>query len=108
MALIDVAPVMNVLCSKYFFMTEEKREEKKEQLWRLAKERAGFKSHLMVYLIINGGLWLMWLVSGGVDIYPWPVWPTIGWGIAVVINYFSVYHFSDTAEREYERLTRHQ
>ena len=81
-------------------------EEKSEQLWKEAKARADFKNHFVVYIIINGGLWLLWLVTGGINSYPWPVWPTIGWGIGLVANYFSVYHFSHSAEREYEKLKR--
>lgn len=38
---------------------------KNEQLWKEAKARADFKIHLTVYLIINSGLWALWLVTGG-------------------------------------------
>ncbi len=79
---------------------------KNEQLWKEAKARADFKIHLTVYLIINSGLWALWLVTGGVNSYPWPIWPSIGWGAGLVANYFSVYRFSHTAEKEYEKLKR--
>ena len=37
---------------------------------------------------------------------PWPVWPTAGWGIAMVIQYFEAYKYpkENTAEKEYEKL----
>lgn len=51
-------------------------------------------------------IWLLSSNSYGWNKVPWPVWPTAGWGIAMIIEYFSIYKFpkEDTAEREYEKL----
>lgn len=83
-----------------------KEGERDEELWKLAKERADFKTHLTVYLVVNMGLWLLWLFTSGINSYPWPIWPTIGWGIGLVANYFGVYRFGNTAEKEYEKLKK--
>lgn len=80
--------------------------EKDEELWKQAKARADFKMHLAVYLVVNGGLWLLWIFTSGVSSHPWPVWPTIGWGIGLTANYFAVYRFNHAAEKEYEKLKR--
>jgi len=82
------------------------KEEKDDQLWQQAKARAEFKTHLTVYLIINALLWIIWLFTGGTQTYPWPIWPTIGWGIGIIFNYLGVYKFSNTVEKEYEKLKR--
>jgi 2TM domain len=84
-----------------------KNEEKNAELWQLAKARADFKIHLSVYIVINGLLWLTWFFTGGVYAYPWPIWPTVGWGIGLIFNYLAVYRFRNTAEKEYERLKKH-
>jgi hypothetical protein len=84
------------------------KEEKDDRLWQEAKARADFKTHLTTYIIINGMLWMIWLFSAGVDSHPWPIWPTVGWGIGVVFNYLSVYRFKNTVEREYEKLKEQQ
>ena len=34
------------------------------------------------YLAVMALLWLIWLVTGAN--YPWPIWPMLGWGVAVV------------------------
>lgn len=51
-----------------------------------------FKANLSVYVAVNVFLWLLWLFTDsnkhGV---PWPVWPTCGWGIAIVMGAWSVY-----------------
>jgi 2TM domain len=83
------------------------KEEKDAELWQQAKARADFKTHLVTYIIINGMLWVIWLITGGIHSYPWPVWPTGGWGIGVVFNYLAVYKFGSTAEKEYEKLKKH-
>jgi hypothetical protein len=88
-------------------------EQKDPQLWAIAKRRARFKRELVTYFVINAFLWLIWLLrsndnySGGI---PWPVWPTAGWGIAMVIQYFEAYKYpkENTAEKEYEKLKQQQ
>ena len=80
------------------------KEEKDIQLWQLAKDRASFKMHLSIYFVVMAMLWMVWLFSGGTNIHPWPIYPTIGWGIGIISNYFSVYKFNSTAEKEYEKL----
>ena len=81
-------------------------EEKDDQLWQQAKARADFKTHLTTYIIINGMLWLIWLFTTGIHSHPWPIWPTLGWGIGLLFNYLAVYKFTNTVEREYEKLKR--
>lgn len=79
------------------------------QLWKMAKARASFKSHLYVYLFVNATLWTLWafgLIWSRSDTYPWPVWTSFGWGIGLVSHYFSAYTYSEKnmVEREYQKL----
>ncbi|GAA4372335.1 2TM domain-containing protein [Hymenobacter koreensis] len=83
------------------------------QLWRMAKARAKFKSHAVTYLLGNALLWGIWFVSGshsyGRNFLPWPVWPTLFWGIGLAIQGLTTYGFTgrnNWSEREYERLLR--
>jgi hypothetical protein len=84
-------------------------------LWRKAKARVGFKMHLRTYFIINAGLWLIWAVSNfavrssghSSDLFPWPIFPMLGWGIGVASHYFSVYwsgNERNMVEEEYKKL----
>jgi hypothetical protein len=83
------------------------KEEKDAELWQQAKARADFKNHVVTYVIIIGMLWMVWFFTGGVNSHPWPIWPTIGWGVGLVFNYLAVYQFKDSAEKEYEKLKKH-
>ncbi|RBL93866.1 2TM domain-containing protein [Chitinophaga flava] len=81
----------------------ETTQQRDERLWRIAKARAGFKSHLIIYLVINMGLWAVWFLtdrdmSEGI---PWPAWPALGWGIALAYQYFNAFRkdYDDTLKR---------
>ena len=60
-----------------------------KKILKIAKKRVAFKKHFMVYLIVIGFMWLVWLLSGGG--YPWPVWAMAGWGIALAFQYVGTY-----------------
>jgi len=85
---------------------------KDPELWELAKKRAGFKSHFITYLVMVPFFWLIWWftgahTSGGIN-WPWPIWPTAGWGVGLFFHYLGAYvfHKENSVEREYEKLKR--
>ena len=86
---------------------------KDPQLWNLARRRASFKSHLITYIIVNAGLWLIWYFTGA-KIYdnhvPWPAWSTLGWGIGLASHYVSAYvsNGENAVEKEYDKLNQNQ
>lgn len=88
-------------------------EEKDPALWAIAKRRAGFKTGMVYYIVINTFLWLLWLFTdshgydGGI---PWPAWSTAGWGIGMIIEYFNAYKYprENAAQKEYEKLKQQQ
>lgn len=86
---------------------------KDPRLWALAQKRVGFKRDLVLYVVINAFLWLIWLLMndpGSGHGIPWPVWPTAGWGLAMVIEYFSIYKYpkENAAEKEYQKLEQNK
>jgi hypothetical protein len=87
-------------------------EERDEQLWRLARKRAGFRKSLISYFVINSFLWVIWWFTAGRHgisrRLPWPVWPMLGWGLGFAFQYFDAYGDSkqDMVEKEYEKLKR--
>ena len=86
---------------------------KDPQLWHIARKRASFKSHLITYLIVNTGLWLIWYFTGARTYgggIPWPAWSMFGWGIGLVSHCVSAYTNSgeNAVEKEYDKLTQKQ
>lgn len=93
-------------------MTTLSTEQKDKELWKLAKKRAAFKSHLISYLIINAFLWALWAFSGNRfddnSNFPWPLFTTLGWGIGLAFHFAGTYIFPENgmAEREYQKLIK--
>jgi hypothetical protein len=76
------------------------------QLRELARKRVDFRKHLITYLIINGLLWAIWFVTGAK--YPWPVWPTAGWGIGLIFHYIFEFNPSHllSEEEEFKKIKK--
>lgn len=89
-------------------------QQRDEKLWNLATKRAGFKRHLIAYVIINIFLWATWFFSDHTIFYqrslPWPLWTTLGWGIGVAFHFAGAYIFTEhnQAENEYQKLINKQ
>lgn len=76
------------------------------QLHDLARKRVEFRTHLVVFVVINSVLWAIWFFTG--QGYPWPVWPLAGWGVGVIFHYLFDYNPSRlfSEEEEYQRLKK--
>lgn len=88
-------------------------DELHDQAFRRVKKRRDFHTHVFVYVTINLVLWSIWLATGadsGSPV-PWAVWPTLGWGVAVLFNAWDVYVRRPISqaevEREVQRLVHH-
>jgi hypothetical protein len=83
------------------------------ELRRLATRRAdmklGFRTHLLVYALVNAGLAAINLATNPGHL--WFVWPLMGWGVGIVAHAAAVYFDSERMrermiEQEYEKLRR--
>lgn len=78
-------------------------EEARELAIKRLKERRDFKRHLVVYVAVNVFLWILWAVTDSTRTgVPWPVWPTLGWGLFVVLNAWNVYGSRPITEEDIE------
>jgi hypothetical protein len=55
------------------------------------KAREDFRIHLLIYVLVNGLLWVIWLLGGADVSQPWPIYPLLGWGIGLVAHWYTVY-----------------
>ncbi|TBH75163.1 helix-turn-helix domain-containing protein [Aquirufa antheringensis] len=88
-------------------------ESTDQQLWAIARSRAKFKRSLGSYSIVIPFLWVIWfLTSQDKDInrIPWPIWPMLGWGIGLAIQYMKAYviQVGSLEQREYDKLKNNQ
>ena len=88
----------------------ENEQKRDEVLWQVANRRATFKRSFITYLVVNAFLIGVWYFTSGPNSYFWPIWPILGWGIGILMQYINAYHGNKgfTAEQEYERLKHKQ
>ena len=77
--------------------------ELREQALRSLKKKRDFRSHVVVYVLVNALLIAIWAVTGAG--FFWPVFPLLGWGIAVAFNAWDVYGRRPISEEEIRRET---
>lgn len=82
--------------------------ELRERAVRRLKKKADFRTHLLVYFLVNGVLVVIWAVTGSG--FFWPIFPLLGWGIGVAANAWDVYRrdfpSEEKIQREMDRLRR--
>ncbi|MBN9387685.1 MAG: 2TM domain-containing protein [Chloroflexi bacterium] len=69
------------------------------QAERRVKAKMGFYWHLASYVLVNGFLITIYLLTSWADnglYYPWFIWPLLGWGIGLFFNFLAVFVFPDT------------
>lgn len=92
------------------------QNERELQLWKQAKKRVSFKRQLAAYLIVNGFLWILWYIGDKketVSFYtnvPWPLWCSLGWGIALIFKFVDAYVLNrpEAIEKEFQKLKDRQ
>ena len=73
-------------------------QERIEQARKIAQGKVGFIRHFLIYIVVIAFLAIINNVS--YSGYQWWLWPALGWGIGVVLNFFSVYVFQGKALEE--------
>jgi hypothetical protein len=83
-------------------------EELRAEAKRRVEVKRGFYSHLGVYVGVNLMLVGIWATTGAG--YFWPIWPMLGWGVAIVIQGWATLARPSVTEsaiqKEMDRLRR--
>jgi hypothetical protein len=82
-------------------------QEKYERARKRVEEIKGFYVHLVVFVLVNLGLFLINIIRSP-EVY-WFYWPLIGWGIGLVAHGFGVFGLpgvlgSDWEERKIKQI----
>lgn len=76
-------------------------------LMKVARERVNFKAHLIIFILGNVLLWLLWILLYYIFsvTFPWALFPTLIWGVALLYHYFVVYKWNEKwIAKEYNKL----
>ncbi len=84
------------------YAVDQEEQERYERARARVKELKGFYGHAATFVLVNLGLFVINLLTGG----PWWFfWPLIGWGIGLAAHAFNV--FGGVLGRDWEeRKTR--
>lgn len=74
-----------------------------QQIMETAKRRIGFKIHFSLFLILFPVNWIIWYATN--TTYLWPIWPTLGWSLGIVVHWLGTYHSDKflSLKKQYER-----
>ena len=90
--------------------TQMTDEEIYKEAKKIVEEKKGFRTHFIVYLLVNALLVVIWAFTDRG--FPWFVFPLGGWGIGVLFHFLNTYVFSreDTGEieKEAEKIRKRQ
>ena len=72
---------------------------------RQLKRKRAFRAHLFVYLTVNALFWSGWIIGGLIDqwVFPWPVFPTVFWGLFVLGWWRDIYGENPISEQHIQR-----
>lgn len=89
------------------------KDERRRQAREIALARYAFRWNLGLYVVINAALVGLWYLTGpfaGTDVFPWPVFPIVFWGIGVSAHYVAAYRRPEGAwiAHETERILREE
>jgi len=78
-------------------------DELRKKAEKRAEEKIGFFVHLGVYILVNVLLIFVWWFTNGGDVFPWFIFPLIGWGIGLGAHFIGVYATYDLLEKMTEK-----
>jgi hypothetical protein len=73
----------------------------REQAIQRLKKKRDFKTHVLIYVVVNTFLVVIWAVTSAG--FFWPIFPILGWGIGVLANAWDVYGRKPISEEEIRR-----
>ena len=89
-------------------MVNDTREQApRDRAMTQLKKRRDFRSHLLVYVLVNAFLVTIWAVTD-VHGFFWPVFVLAGWGIGLVLNAWDVYWRHEITEEDIQREMERQ
>jgi hypothetical protein len=78
----------------------------RDQVIRRLKKRRDFQVHLLTYVLFNAFLVAIWAISN-LHSFFWPIFPILGWGVAVVLNAWDTYRPEEFTEEQIQREMEH-
>ena len=76
--------------------------ELREAALKRLKAKRDFQKSLTAYVLVNALLVVIWFLGDPRGFF-WPVWPIGGWGLAIALQWWSVYRRKPITEGDIQR-----
>ena len=70
------------------------------------KRKRDFLGHVIFFLVVNAGLWVVWAITGANTNNLWPAWVTGIWLVILVLDAFKVYGEHPISEQQISKEMR--
>jgi uncharacterized membrane protein len=87
-------------------ITEAVDSPSRERAIKRLKKRRDFYGHVFLYVLVNSFLVVIWAITSLHGFF-WPIFPILGWGVAVVLNAWDVYRNDAFSEEQIQREIEH-
>jgi hypothetical protein len=82
--------------------TGSAQEDLRSHAIRRIKRKRDFYSHVVLFLIVNGALWVVWALTGDSDDV-WPAWVSGIWGFFLLLEARHVYGDRTISEQDIQQ-----
>ncbi|MGY5873474.1 MAG: 2TM domain-containing protein [Candidatus Thorarchaeota archaeon] len=65
-------------------------ERNRQKAREIAETRYWFRWHVIIYIIVNIGLFGIWYLTGTID-FLWPLIPAVFWALGLIAHYMIAY-----------------
>lgn len=83
-----------------------KDQELRDQAVERLRRKRDFLRHVVLYLVINAGLWTVWAIDGADTDDLWPAWVSGIWLVILVVDAFKVYGERPISDQRIEEEMR--
>ena len=77
------------------------KQEHRDAAIKRVKAKRDFVRSLVAYLVVNSMLVVIWAITDAG--YFWPIWPILGWGVALVLQGWNAYLRKPISEDDIRR-----
>ncbi len=74
----------------------------REQAIERIKRKRKFRRDVILYLLVNAGLWAIWAFNGADTDDLWPAWVSGIWGVLLLLDAFKAYGEGPISDQQIE------
>jgi fatty acid desaturase len=81
-------------------------EDVRNQAVKRIKKKREFARHLVIFVLVNAGLWAIWAVNGAETDDMWPAIVTGIWAVFLVLDLFKIFERPITDQQIQDEVAR--